>query len=76
MKLCSESITKTYLDDGTTKVETIKQYDYISKQEKQQHLRKMLAKGYSDSGQVMRNIGTMANPEFVYYGGYYKCEVI
>lgn len=35
----------------------------------------MEANGYTDSGQVRDNIGTVTKPNYVFFGSYFKHEV-
>ena len=52
----------------------IEQYHYDSKEERDEHAKQMTEKGFEDSGQVKENVGTIMNPELVWFGSYYKYE--
>ena len=52
----------------------IEQYHYDSEEERNKHAKQMIKNGFKDSGQVKENIGTVINPELVWFGNYYKYE--
>lgn len=52
----------------------IEQYHYDSREERCEHAKQMPEKGFKDSGQVKENVGTIMNPELVWFGSYYKYE--
>lgn len=71
MKKIKESIAKKY-DEEEVLIEEIIQFHYDNESEKENHKKDMLEKGYEDSGQVKENIGSVENPQFVFFGSYYK----
>lgn len=80
MRIVKENIIKTHRysidgSDNDTLIETIEQYHYESKEEKEKHKMEMQSKGFEDSGQVRDNIGTIMNPIYVWFGSYYKYEI-
>nr|DAQ68339.1 MAG TPA: hypothetical protein [Bacteriophage sp.] len=77
MQIVKESIIKKYSyenGDHSTYTEVIEQYHYDSEEERNKHAEQMTEKGFKDSGQVKENVGTIMNPEFVWFGSYYKYE--
>lgn len=77
MQIVKESIIKKHsYENGehTSYIEVIEQYHYDSREERNKHAEQMTEKGFEDSGQVKENVGTIMNPEFVWFGSYYKYE--
>ena len=77
MQIIKESIIKKHSyenGDHSTYTELIEQYHYDSDEERSEHAKQMTEKGFKDSGQVKENVGTIMNPEFVWFGSYYKYE--
>lgn len=77
MKIIKESIIKKHsYENGehTSCTAIIKQYHYDSREERDEHAKQMIEKGFEDSGQVKENVGTIMNPELVWFGSYYKYE--
>lgn len=77
MKIIKESIIKKHsYENGehTSCTAIIKQYHYDSREERDEHAKQMTEKGFEDSGQVKENVGTIMNPELVWFGSYYKYE--
>ena len=74
-KLVKRIIIETFQDDGNFK-ETIVQYHYNTPAARVEHSREMLSEGYTDSGQVNENVGSIMNPIYVVFGSYYKTERI
>lgn len=77
MKIIKESIIKKYsYENGehSSYTEVIEQYHYDSEEERNEHAKRMIENGFEDSGQVKENVGTFMNPEFVWFGSYYKHE--
>lgn len=77
MKIIKESIIKKHsYENGehTSCTAIIKQYHYASREERDEHAKQMTEKGFEDSGQVKENVGTIMNPELVWFGSYYKYE--
>lgn len=77
MQIVKESIIKkhSYENEGhSTYIEVIEQYHYDSEEERNKHAEQMIKNGFKDSGQVKENIGTVMNPELVWFGSYYKYE--
>lgn len=74
MRIVKESITKTYREKDIF-VEITKQFVYPTEEERQKHCKLMEENGYEDSGQVRRNVGTIAQPEYEVFASFYKCEV-
>nr|DAO32066.1 MAG TPA: hypothetical protein [Caudoviricetes sp.] len=77
MKIIKESIIKNHsYDNGihSCYTEEIEQYHYDSEEERSEHTKQMTEKGFKDSGQVKENVGTIMNPEFVWFGSYYRCK--
>lgn len=76
MKLIKESTTKKYEYEKekviSVLVEDIEQYYYNDKVEKEKHSKHMSDRGFSDSGQVKENIGTLVHPNLVWFGSYYR----
>lgn len=52
----------------------MKQYYYDTEEEKLEHKKCMEINGYDDSGQIKENIGTITEPNFVWFGVYFKNE--
>mgnify|MGYP001457063119 CR=1 FL=1 len=78
MQIIKESIIKKHsYENGehTSYIEVIKQYHYDSEEERKKHVNEMIKNGFKDSGQVKENIGTVMNPELVWFGSYYKYEI-
>lgn len=75
IKLKKEIITKTYMN-GCLLNETVMQYHYDTEKEKLEHSKKMQEDGFSDSGQVKENVGTIMSPDFVWFGSYFKNQYI
>lgn len=81
MKIVKENVIKTYRygDDNDhfyILIETMKQYHYESKEEKEKHRIEMESEGFEDDGQVRKNIGTIENPNYIWFGGYYKYDIV
>ena len=74
MQIVKESVTKTYSGKDIL-VEIIKQFVYTTEEERQKHCKLMEADGYEDSGQVLRNVGTIAHPEYEVFASFYKREM-
>ena len=74
VQIKKEIVTKTYRD-GNIIIETIKQFHYSTEDEKLSHKGLMEADGYKDSGQIKENIGTVMQPNHVWFGSYYKYEI-
>ena len=77
MQIIKESIVKKHLYENeghSTYIEVIEQYHYDSEEERNKHAEQMIKNGFKDSGQVKENIGTVMNPELVWFGSYYKYE--
>ena len=75
VKIVKSTTTTKYTWDKTnyTKyTEVIEQYNYDSKEERDEHAKNMIKNGFKDSGQVQENIGTFHKPEHVWFGSYYK----
>ena len=76
MRLVKEIETKTYQTDefGVERVlvEEMKQYHYDSKEETLAHAEAMKDLGYEDTEQRKTNIGTIRDPEIVWFGCYVK----
>lgn len=69
-----ESVIKTFREKDIL-IETIKQFHYSSEEEKLEHKKLMETDGFTDSGQIKENIGTIMQPNYVWFGSYYKYEV-
>lgn len=74
IQIKKETVIKTFRDDDIL-IETIKQFHYSTEEEKMKHKVMMEADGYQDSGQVKDNIGTIMQPEHVWFGSYFKYEI-
>lgn len=77
MRIIKESVIKKHSyenGDHSSYIELIEQYHYDSEEERNKHAEQMIKNGFKDSGQVKENVGTIMNPEFVWFGSYYKCE--
>ena len=76
MKLVKEIETKTYQTDESGEehvlVEEVKQYHYDSKEETLEHAVVMKELGYEDTEQRKTNIGTITDPEIIWFGCYVK----
>lgn len=74
MQIVKEIETKTHsIDENGIEhilVEKIEQYHYASEEEKKEHSKEMQAKGFEDIGQVRTNIGSIMQPEYVWFGSY------
>ena len=75
IQIKKESIIKTYREKDIL-IETIKQFYYSTEEEKLEHCKLMKEDGFTDSGQVKENIGTVMQPELVWFGSYYKYDVV
>lgn len=71
MKIVRESLIKHHMDKWVL-VEVVEEYHYDTEEERVSHSQYMVANGFSDSGKMMKNMGTMMYPEYVYYGKYGK----
>lgn len=80
MELVKEITTKTYKCNETGCVaifqEDIEQYHYRDEEEKIGHAKQMKDRGFEDGGQVEDNIGTVMNPDYVWFGSYYRLKEI
>lgn len=77
MRIIKESVIKKHSyenGDHSSYIELIEQYHYDSEKERNKHAEQMIKNGFKDSGQVKENVGTIMNPEFVWFGSYYKYE--
>lgn len=74
-KIVKETVVKTFRENDIL-VETVIQFHYSSKEDKLEHKKIIEAEGFEDSGQVKENIGTLTNPDYVWFGSYYKYEII
>lgn len=78
MKLIRRSSTETYYYNNdsieSTLKETVIEYCYNNETEKKIHKEKMEAAGFHDSGQEKNNTGTINEPEYVWYGRYWKSD--
>lgn len=74
VQIKKETVVKTFRDNDIL-IEIIKQFHYSTEEEKMEHKKLMEADGYKDSGQVKENIGTITQPEHVWFGSYYKYDV-
>lgn len=77
MLLVKESIIKEYNYDEKGNIisaiaEEVEQYRYIDEEEKLEHKKQMEKLGFIDSGQVRKNIGTVMNPIYIWFGNYYR----
>ena len=75
IQIKKESIIKTYREKDIL-IETIKQFHYSTEEERVAHRKLMKEDGFTDSGQVKENIGTVMQPELVWFGSYYKYDVV
>ena len=75
IQIKKESIIKTYREKDIL-IETIKQFHYSTEEEKTAHCKLTKDDGFTDSGQVKENIGTVMQPELVWFGSYYKYDVV
>ena len=75
IQIKKESIIKTYREKDIL-IETIKQFHYSTEEERVVHCKLMKEDGFTDSGQVKENIGTVMQPELVWFGSYYKYDVV
>lgn len=73
VKIQKETVTKTFRDDDIL-IKTIQQYHYDTEREKLDHKKIMEESGYEDSGQIKENIGTIMQPDHVWFGSYFKYE--
>lgn len=53
-------------------IELIEQYHYDSEEERNEHTKQMIEKGFKDSGQIKENVGSFYDPVYVWFGNYYK----
>lgn len=77
MQIVEENIIKKHLYENgehSSYTEVIEQYHYNSEEERNEHAKQMIENGFKDGGQVKENVGTIMNPEFVWFGSYYKYE--
>lgn len=75
VKLKKEVVTKTYVNDGVIS-ETIMQFNYDTRKEREEHKKEMEARGWEDSEQVREHTGSIMNDEYVWFGSYHKREGI
>ena len=75
IQIKKESIIKTYREKDIL-IETIKQFHYSTEEEKTAHCKLMKDDGFTDSGQVKENIGKVLQAELVWFGSYYKYDVV
>lgn len=75
MKLVKSIVTTTFQDNQTIK-ERVEQWHYDTEEERNKHAKIMNNVGYSDSGQVRQNIGTLTDPKHVWFGSYFKLELL
>ncbi len=75
-RIIKETTTKTHRYDelGIENVleEIIMQYYYDTEEEKINHCERMKQNGFTDSGMVKDNIGSLNMPKYVWFGSYYK----
>lgn len=74
IQIKKQIVIKTFRDDDIL-IETIRQFHYSTEEEKMKHKVLMEENGYKDSGQVKENIGTIMQPEHVWFGSYFKYEI-
>ena len=74
-KLVKRITTEIFNDTGNFK-ETVVQYHYDTLEARTKHTSEMISNGYTDSGQVMENLGSVMKPQYVHFGSYYKVEKI
>ena len=74
VQIKKETVIKTFRENDIL-IEIIKQFHYSTEEEKIKHKALMETDGYEDSGQVKENIGTIMQPEYVWFGSYYKYEI-
>ena len=74
-RIKAEQIIKTYKEDCIL-IETVKEFNYDSKEDREMHMKIMQEDGFECDGQIKENIGTVYKPEYVYFGHYYKCETV
>lgn len=77
MQIIKESIVKRHsYENGehSSSVEVMEQYHYASEDERNKHAEQMIKNGFKDTGQIKENVGTVMNPELVWFGSYYKYE--
>lgn len=74
IQIKKETVIKTFRENDIF-IEMIKQFHYSTEEEKMKHKVIMETDGYQDSGQVKENIGTIMQPEHVWFGSYFKCEI-
>lgn len=77
MLLVRQSKTKEYNYDEkenlvSTIVKEIEKYHYKDEKEKFRHKKQMEKIGFEDSGQIKKNISTIGNPIYVWFGAYYR----
>ena len=75
IKIIREQITRKFRENDIL-ITTAKQFHYSTEEEKIKHKKLMEADGYADSGQMQENIGTITEPNYIWFGGYYKYETI
>ena len=74
IQIKKETVIKTFRENNIL-IETIKQFHYSTEEERMIHKTLMETEGYKDSGQVKENIGTIMQPEHVWFGSYFKYEI-
>lgn len=60
--------------DGKKTVHT-KEFFYDSEEDRQKHLEKMVADGYEADSQIKETVGSFFNPDYVWFGRYWKTEI-
>ena len=71
VKKLREVVSRTYRGYDIL-VEKEVEYQYDTMESRNKHANKMLSHGYSDSGQVMENIGSFMKPVHVTYARFFK----
>lgn len=74
IQIKKETVTKQFREKDIL-IETIKQFYYSTEEEKMKHKEIMETDGFTDSGQIKENIGTIMQPNHVWFGSYFKYEI-
>ncbi len=75
IKIVKRTITTKYTwnkTDYTRYTEAIEEYNYDSKEERDEHAKQMIEIGFIDSGQIKDNVDTFQKPKYVWFGRYYR----
>lgn len=73
MRKVEEIIHKRY-KNNIIYTTTIIEFHYNTESDKIKHSKEMQKQGFTDNGDRIKNLGTLTEPDFVWFGRYYKDE--